>query len=72
MLLQCVYWKDRDDVSDIWYLLKLWPFISIERSLELLDYAYPDPAVRGFAIKCLHNLKWVFYDIVENRFLTYL
>ncbi|XP_017873491.1 PREDICTED: phosphatidylinositol 4,5-bisphosphate 3-kinase catalytic subunit delta isoform [Drosophila arizonae] len=57
VLLQCVYWKDRDDVSDIWYLLKMWPLISIERSLELLDYAYPDPAVRGFAIKCLHNLK---------------
>lgn len=57
VLLHCVYWKERDDVADIWYLLKQWPLISIERSLELLDYAYPDPAVRRFAIKCLHFLK---------------
>lgn len=57
ILLHCVYWKERDDVADIWYLLKHWPLISIERSLELLDYAYPDPAVRRFAIRCLHFLK---------------
>ncbi|XP_017084923.1 phosphatidylinositol 4,5-bisphosphate 3-kinase catalytic subunit delta isoform [Drosophila eugracilis] len=57
ILLHCVYWKDRDDVADIWYLLNQWPLISIERSLELLDYAYPDPAVRRFAIRCLHSLK---------------
>lgn len=57
VLLHCVYWKERDDVADIWYLLKKWPLISIERALELLDYAYPDPAVRRFAIKCLHYLK---------------
>ncbi|KAL7729993.1 hypothetical protein ACLKA6_009290 [Drosophila palustris] len=57
VLLHCVYWKERDDVADIWYLLNQWPLISIERSLELLDYAYPDPAVRRFAIKCLHYLK---------------
>ncbi|XP_044315155.1 phosphatidylinositol 4,5-bisphosphate 3-kinase catalytic subunit delta isoform [Drosophila rhopaloa] len=57
ILLHCVYWKERDDVADIWYLLKQWPLISIERSLELLDYAYPDPAVRRFAIRCLHFLK---------------
>ncbi|XP_017001115.2 phosphatidylinositol 4,5-bisphosphate 3-kinase catalytic subunit delta isoform [Drosophila takahashii] len=57
ILLHCVYWKERDDVADIWYLLNKWPLISIERSLELLDYAYPDPAVRRFAIRCLHFLK---------------
>ncbi|EDV43114.1 uncharacterized protein Dana_GF18327, isoform B [Drosophila ananassae] len=57
ILLHCVYWKERDDVADIWYLLKQWPLISIERSLELLDYAYPDPAVRRFAIRCLQYLK---------------
>ncbi|XP_017048808.1 phosphatidylinositol 4,5-bisphosphate 3-kinase catalytic subunit delta isoform [Drosophila ficusphila] len=57
ILLHCVYWKERDDVADIWYLLKQWPLISIERSLELLDYAYPDPAVRRFAIRCLQLLK---------------
>ncbi|KAH8381475.1 hypothetical protein KR093_005397 [Drosophila rubida] len=57
VLLHCVYWNERDNVADIWYLLEQWPLISIERSLELLDYAYPDPAVRRFAIKCLHLLK---------------
>ncbi|KAH8241324.1 hypothetical protein KR032_008131 [Drosophila birchii] len=56
ILLHCVYWKERDDVADIWFLLSNWELISIERSLELLDYAYPDPAVRRFAIRCLHSL----------------
>lgn len=51
----------------------MWPLISIERSLELLDYAYPDPAVRGFAIKCLHKLKWVFFATIEKLiFFMYL
>ncbi|ALC46695.1 Pi3K92E [Drosophila busckii] len=57
ILLHCVYWKERDDVADIWYLLNQWQLINIERSLELLDYAYPDPAVRRFSVKCLQNLK---------------
>ncbi|XP_061388256.1 phosphatidylinositol 4,5-bisphosphate 3-kinase catalytic subunit beta isoform [Musca vetustissima] len=57
ILLHCVNWNKRDEVAEMWYLLKEWPTISVERSLELLDYAYPDPAVRNFAIRCLKNLR---------------
>lgn len=59
ILLHCVNWNERDEVAEMWYLLKEWPVISVERSLELLDYAYPDPAVRNFAIRCLNNLRYV-------------
>ncbi|XP_013097729.2 phosphatidylinositol 4,5-bisphosphate 3-kinase catalytic subunit beta isoform [Stomoxys calcitrans] len=57
ILLHCVNWNKRDEVAEMWYLLNEWPPISVERSLELLDYAYPDPAVRNFAIRCLRNLR---------------
>lgn len=57
LLLHCVNWNERDEVAEIWNLLKHWPTVSVERSLELLDYAYPDPAVRNFAIRCLRLLK---------------
>ena len=53
ILLQCVNWNERDEVAEMSSLLKKWPLVSIERSLELLDYAYPDPSVRNFAIRCL-------------------
>lgn len=57
ILLHCVNWNERDEVAEMWNLLKHWPTVSVERSLELLDYAYPDPAVRNFAIRCLRLLK---------------
>ncbi|XP_037945852.1 phosphatidylinositol 4,5-bisphosphate 3-kinase catalytic subunit beta isoform [Teleopsis dalmanni] len=57
VLLHCVTWNTRDDVAIMWSLLKQWPTVSVERSLELLDYAYPDPAVRKFAIRCLRMLR---------------
>lgn len=57
ILLHCVNWNERNEVAEVWNLLKDWPTISVERSLELLDYAYPDPAVRKFSIRCLHQLK---------------
>ncbi|XP_011213577.1 phosphatidylinositol 4,5-bisphosphate 3-kinase catalytic subunit delta isoform [Bactrocera dorsalis] len=56
-LLHCVNWNERDEVAETWNLLQQWPTISVERSLELLDYAYPDPAVRSFAIRCLRFLR---------------
>lgn len=57
ILLHCVSWNERDEVAEMWHILKEWPTISVERALELLDYAYPDPAVRKFAIRCLNLLK---------------
>lgn len=64
-LLHCVEWNNRDEVSEICSLLKQWPTLPVERSLELLDYAYPDPTVRSFAIRCLRELRYV--EIQEKK-----
>lgn len=37
-------------------LLKKWPRLSPDKALELLDYAYPDPLVRSFAVDCLRSI----------------
>lgn len=38
-------------------LLEEWPKLSPDRALELLDYAYPEPAVRSYAIECLAPIR---------------
>lgn len=58
-LLYCVEWNDRGQVSEVVSLLDEWPQdkMSVERTLELLDYAYADNYVRSFAVKCLEKIK---------------
>lgn len=56
-LLYCVEWNNRDEVSEVTRLLKEWPTLSVERALELLDYAYADPIVRRYAVDCLREVK---------------
>lgn len=57
--LCCVEWNNRDKVAEVTRILSKWPKdkISVERTLELLDYAYADPNVRRFAVKCLEQIK---------------
>lgn len=64
-LLHCVEWKDRDEVAEVTSLLQQWPKVSIERALELLDYAYAEPAVRRYAVDCLQQ-------ITDEELLLYL
>lgn len=58
-LLYCVEWNDRDQVAEVINILEEWPTekMSVERTLELLDYAYPDMFVRRYAVKCLDKIK---------------
>lgn len=58
-LLYCVEWNNRDKVSEVTRILTEWPQdkMSVERTLELLDYAYADSFVRRFAVKCLKKIK---------------
>lgn len=58
-LLYCVEWNNRGQVSEAISLLEEWPQdkMSVERTLELLDYAYADSYVRSFAVKCLEKIK---------------
>ena len=38
-------------------LLRNWPRLSPFKALELLDYAYPDPMVRSYAVDCLRSMR---------------
>ncbi|XP_076048999.1 phosphatidylinositol 4,5-bisphosphate 3-kinase catalytic subunit delta isoform-like [Oratosquilla oratoria] len=55
-LLQVVEWNDHLQVCEIIWLISEWPKLPPEQALELLDYAYADPAVRSFAIECISDL----------------
>ncbi|XP_061618955.1 phosphatidylinositol 4,5-bisphosphate 3-kinase catalytic subunit alpha isoform isoform X5 [Phyllopteryx taeniolatus] len=52
-LLLSVKWNSRDEVSQMYCLLKEWPLMESESALELLDCNFPDPMVREFALRCL-------------------
>ncbi|KAG2468424.1 PK3CA kinase, partial [Polypterus senegalus] len=52
-LLLSVKWNSRDEVAQMYCLLKDWPLMKPELALELLDCNFPDPVVRDFALKCL-------------------
>lgn len=39
-------------------LLRSWPDLPAIHALELLDYSFPDPAVRSFTIRCLRKLRY--------------
>ncbi|CAG5126160.1 unnamed protein product, partial [Candidula unifasciata] len=52
-LLSAVHWWDRENVAQLYVLLKSWPIIPAEIALELLDCSYTDLHVREFAVRCL-------------------
>lgn len=41
--------------TQMYCLVKDWPPIKPEQAMELLDCNYPDPMVRGFAVRCLEK-----------------
>ncbi|MPC31407.1 Phosphatidylinositol 4,5-bisphosphate 3-kinase catalytic subunit beta isoform [Portunus trituberculatus] len=55
-ILQCVEWDNKTEVAEMISVLEDWPKLSPDRALELLDYAYAEPAVRTFAIECLTHI----------------
>jgi phosphatidylinositol-4,5-bisphosphate 3-kinase len=52
-IIDCVDYSNMNHVAELHYLLERWPLLSPEDALQLLDYAYPDEAVRSFAVKSL-------------------
>lgn len=54
-LLDAVKWSGRDEVAQLYMLLKEWPQVSPRASLELLDCKYADLEVRKFAVKWLDS-----------------
>uniref|UniRef100_A0A3Q2GMD8 phosphatidylinositol-4,5-bisphosphate 3-kinase n=1 Tax=Cyprinodon variegatus TaxID=28743 RepID=A0A3Q2GMD8_CYPVA len=64
-LLLITKWNKREDVVQMVGLLKSWPELPAIHALELLDYSFPDPAVRSFTIRCLKKLS-------DDELLQYL
>ncbi|XP_061689826.1 phosphatidylinositol 4,5-bisphosphate 3-kinase catalytic subunit delta isoform isoform X2 [Syngnathoides biaculeatus] len=64
-LLLITKWNKREDVVQMVSLLRNWPELPAISALELLDYSFPDPAVRSFTIRCLKNLS-------DDELLQYL
>jgi len=52
-IVDCVDYADPRQVGQLRSLLERWPVLPPEDALQLLDYAYPDEAVRTFAVRCL-------------------
>uniref|UniRef100_A0A3Q2QGT0 Phosphatidylinositol-4,5-bisphosphate 3-kinase, catalytic subunit delta n=1 Tax=Fundulus heteroclitus TaxID=8078 RepID=A0A3Q2QGT0_FUNHE len=64
-LLLITKWNKHEDVVQMVSLLKHWPDLPAIHALELLDYSFPDPAVRSFTIRCLKKLS-------DDELLQYL
>ncbi|XP_037131497.1 phosphatidylinositol 4,5-bisphosphate 3-kinase catalytic subunit delta isoform isoform X1 [Syngnathus acus] len=64
-LLLITKWNKREDVIQMVGLLRSWPELPAIPALELLDYSFPDPAVRSFTIRCLRKLS-------DDELLQYL
>ncbi|KAK7077599.1 Phosphatidylinositol 4,5-bisphosphate 3-kinase catalytic subunit alpha isoform, partial [Halocaridina rubra] len=52
-LLDSIRWSSRDQVSQLYLLLKDWPMLSPMTALELLQCKFPDPIVRQHAVRSL-------------------
>ncbi|KAM8829444.1 phosphatidylinositol 4,5-bisphosphate 3-kinase catalytic subunit delta isoform 3-T3 [Synchiropus picturatus] len=64
-LLLITKWNKREDVVQMVDLLRNWPDLPAIPALELLDYSFPEPAVRSFTVRCLKKLS-------DNELLQYL
>lgn len=58
-LLLITKWNKREDVVQMVGLLRYWPDLPAIHALELLDYSFPDPAVRAFTVRCLRKLRCI-------------
>lgn len=65
-LLDAVKWNSRDEVSQLYCLLRHWPQIKAETALELLDCKYADLTVRSYAVK------WLDQGLSDDHLLQYL
>ncbi|XP_054159781.1 phosphatidylinositol 4,5-bisphosphate 3-kinase catalytic subunit alpha isoform-like [Oppia nitens] len=65
-LLDAIKWNNRDEVAQLYLLLKRWPKIKVETALELLDCKYTDLKVRSYAVK------WLDTGLSDDHLLQYL
>uniref|UniRef100_A0A8C5NGX4 phosphatidylinositol-4,5-bisphosphate 3-kinase n=1 Tax=Gouania willdenowi TaxID=441366 RepID=A0A8C5NGX4_GOUWI len=69
-LLLITKWNKREDVVQMVSLLESWPELPAIHALELLDYSFPDPAIRSFTIRCLRKLRYSFLFFIIISFLN--
>lgn len=65
-LLDAVKWNSRDEISQLYVLLRQWPKVKVETALELFDCKYVDPYVRRFAVN------WLDEGLTDDLLLQYL
>ncbi|KAJ8598282.1 hypothetical protein CTAYLR_006012 [Chrysophaeum taylorii] len=51
-----VDWGKRDAVLEFYLLLDDWPLMPPLEALQLLNLRFPDPRIRGYAVRCLDAL----------------
>ncbi|KAL4221541.1 Phosphatidylinositol 4 [Mactra antiquata] len=52
-LLSAIKWNDRENVAQLYMLIKQWPTVTPEVALQLLDCSFTDLKIRQFAVYCL-------------------
>ncbi|XP_045163414.2 phosphatidylinositol 4,5-bisphosphate 3-kinase catalytic subunit alpha isoform-like [Mercenaria mercenaria] len=52
-LLSAIKWNERENVAQLYMLLKQWPTVTPEVALQLLDCSFTDLKIRQFAVHCL-------------------
>ncbi|XP_076472757.1 phosphatidylinositol 4,5-bisphosphate 3-kinase catalytic subunit alpha isoform-like [Babylonia areolata] len=65
-LLAAIKWNDRENVAQLYQLLRCWPQTSPETALELLDCSYSDLQVRAFAVQSLDK------GLMDDKLAQYL
>lgn len=65
-LIDSVRWNNRDEVSQLYFLLEKWEQVKVETALELLDCKYSDNFVRENAVK------WLDLSITDEQLYQYL
>lgn len=54
-------------------LLRNWPDLPAINALELLDYSFPDPAVRSFTVRCLMKLRYTLtFMVIDILYFIFL
>ncbi|ELP94903.1 phosphatidylinositol-4,5-bisphosphate 3-kinase catalytic subunit delta isoform, putative [Entamoeba invadens IP1] len=55
-LLNSVNYTQPSEVHEMHRLLARWPLLQPEEAIELLDFRYPDPQIRAFALRCIDTM----------------
>ncbi|KAL7717795.1 Phosphatidylinositol 3-kinase catalytic subunit gamma [Entamoeba marina] len=55
-ICMAVNYTQPSDVHELHRLLTKWPLLSPHEAIELLDFRYPDPEIRAYALRCIDTM----------------